>query len=115
MNKRSWLYRARPAVAHQGFKDLPDNEDMESCFLPINKKVHVSPTQLAWTPFEIPTSGQVDFVDGLKTIAGSGEPTLREGIATYVLEAVLHILTGLTRSLQPHILRQRLHVQACIR
>lgn len=82
LNKRSWLYRARPAVAHQGFKDLPDNEDTESCFLPMNKRVHISPTQLAWKPFDIPSDGHVDFVDGLKTIAGSGDPTLREGIAT---------------------------------
>ena len=86
MNKRSWLYRARPAVAHQGFSDLPDNPDTESNFLPINKRVHISPTQLAWLPFDIPSEG-ADFVDGLKTIAGSGDPTLREGIATHMYMA----------------------------
>ncbi|KAJ4406285.1 hypothetical protein N0V91_004739 [Didymella pomorum] len=58
LNKKAWLYRARPAVAHQGF--------------------------LAWTPFKIPTEEQVDFVGGLRTIAGSGDPTLREGLATHV-------------------------------
>jgi homogentisate 1,2-dioxygenase len=57
---------------------------MESNFLPSNPKVHVSPTQLAWLPFDIPTEGGIDFVSGLKTIAGSGEPTLREGIVTHV-------------------------------
>ncbi|KAK5080709.1 hypothetical protein LTR05_008413 [Lithohypha guttulata] len=82
-NKKAWLYRARPAVAHQGFTDLPDNKNTESNFLPMNSRVHVSPTQLAWLPFDIPTE-KVDFVDGLATIAGSGEPTLREGIATHV-------------------------------
>ncbi|TVY58380.1 Homogentisate 1,2-dioxygenase [Lachnellula cervina] len=87
MNKRSWLYRARPSVAHQGFTDLPDNPDTESNFLPINSKVHVSPTQLAWLPFEIPAGNNVDFVAGLKTIAGSGDPTLREGIATHIYAA----------------------------
>lgn len=87
LNKRSWLYRARPAVAHQGFTDLPPNKDVESNFMPINPKVHVSPTQLAWLPFEIPTSGEVDFVDGLKSIAGSGDPTLREGIASHIYVA----------------------------
>ena len=86
LNKRSWLYRARPAVAHQGFKKLPDNNDTESNFLPINSRVHVSPTQLAWLPFDIPTE-KVDFVEGLHTIAGSGDPTLREGIATHVYVA----------------------------
>ncbi|MCJ1400550.1 hypothetical protein MMC11_003756 [Xylographa trunciseda] len=87
LNKKSWLYRARPAVAHQGFTNMPDNPDTESNFLPINPRVHVSPTQLAWKPFDIPESGKVDFISGLKTVAGSGDPTLREGIATHVYTA----------------------------
>ncbi|KAJ6027598.1 uncharacterized protein N7446_003807 [Penicillium canescens] len=88
-NKKAWLYRVRPAVAHRGFTELPDNEDTESNFLPLNPRIHVSPTQLAWHPFEIPdnSSGEIDFISGLKTIAGSGDPTLREGIATHVYVA----------------------------
>jgi len=86
-NKKAWLYRVRPAVAHAGFIDLPDNPDTESNFMLINPRVHVSPTQLAWLPFDVPTEGEVDFVSGWKTIAGSGEPTLREGIATHVYTA----------------------------
>ncbi|KAF2866682.1 homogentisate 1,2-dioxygenase-like protein [Massariosphaeria phaeospora] len=89
MNKKAWLYRARPAVAHQGFTPLPDNPDTESNFLPLNPRVHVSPTQLAWLPFDIPTDadGAHDFVSGLKTIAGSGDPTLREGLAVHTFLA----------------------------
>ncbi|KAK2025125.1 homogentisate 1,2-dioxygenase [Colletotrichum zoysiae] len=83
-NKKAWLYRSRPAVAHQGFTELPDNKDTESNFLPINPRVHVSPTQLAWKPFPVPDGQDVDFVQGLKTVAGSGDPTLREGVATHV-------------------------------
>jgi homogentisate 1,2-dioxygenase len=68
---------------------MPDNEDTESNFLLHNKRVHISPTQLAWLPFEIPTEGKIDFIAGLKSIAGSGEPTLREGLAvhTYLANA----------------------------
>lgn len=66
---------------------MPDNKDTESCFLTLNPRVHLSPTQLAWAPFDIPTDGKVDFVQGLKTVAGSGEPTLREGVATHVYVA----------------------------
>jgi len=87
LNKRSWLYRARPAVAHQGFTDLPENPDTESNFLPSNFKVHLSAQQLAWRPFDIPSGSDVDFVDGLKTLAGSGDPTLREGVATHMYMA----------------------------
>jgi homogentisate 1,2-dioxygenase len=66
---------------------VPDHKDTESNFLPSNPRVHISPTQLAWLPFEIPSTGEVDFVAGLKTIAGSGDPTLREGIATHIYAA----------------------------
>ncbi|KAJ3825824.1 homogentisate 1,2-dioxygenase [Lentinula raphanica] len=84
-NLNAWLYRIRPSVAHQGFTKLPDNPDMESNFLPLNPKVHVSPTQLAWHPFDLPSDDQVvDFVDGLKTLAGNGDPTLHEGIAVHM-------------------------------
>ena len=64
--------------------DLPDNKNTESSFLPLNPRVHISPTQLAWLPFEIESDQDVDFVAGLKTIAGSGDSTLREGLATHV-------------------------------
>ncbi|KAJ6553584.1 homogentisate 1,2-dioxygenase [Mycena vulgaris] len=87
-NQSAWLYRIRPSVAHQGFTKLPENPDLESNFLPLNPKVHVSPTQLAWHPFDLPPdSAHVDFVDGLKTIAGNGDPTLKEGLAIHVYTA----------------------------
>ncbi|KAF8576002.1 Homogentisate 1,2-dioxygenase [Ramaria rubella] len=82
-NQNAWLYRIRPAVAHQGFTALPKNPDLESNFLPINPHVHVSPTQLAWHPFDIPAL-ETDFVDGLKTLAGNGDPTFREGLAVHI-------------------------------
>ncbi|KAJ6549472.1 homogentisate 1,2-dioxygenase [Mycena sp. CBHHK59/15] len=87
-NQSAWLYRIRPSVAHQGFTKLPDNPDLESNFLPLNPKVHVSPTQLAWHPFDLPPNGSsVDFVDGLKTLAGNGDPTLKEGLAIHIYTA----------------------------
>ncbi len=63
---------------------LLDSPDTELNFLPMNIRVHVSPTQLAWLPFEIPAGNNIDFTAGLKTIAGSGDPTLHKGIATYI-------------------------------
>ncbi|CDO74970.1 hypothetical protein BN946_scf184945.g42 [Trametes cinnabarina] len=87
-NQSCWLYRIRPSVAHKGFENLPDNPDLEACFLPLNPKVHFSPTQLAWHPFDIPSeSEKTNFVSGLKTLAGNGDPTLREGLAVHVYAA----------------------------
>jgi homogentisate 1,2-dioxygenase len=61
---------------------------LESNFFPVNPKVHLSPTQLAWHPFNIPSDDiNVDFVDGLKTLAGNGDPTLREGLAIHMYMA----------------------------
>ncbi len=58
---------------------------MESNFLPINPKVHISPTQLKWAPPPFPSSSdEVDFIAGLKTIGGNGEPTAREGLALHI-------------------------------
>jgi homogentisate 1,2-dioxygenase len=59
---------------------------MESCFLPLNPRVHSAPTQLAWRPIDIP-SQPIDFVASLKTIAGNGDPTLREGMAIHYYTA----------------------------
>ncbi|CAE6429811.1 unnamed protein product [Rhizoctonia solani] len=87
-NLNVWLYRIRPAVAHQGFTPLPDNPDLESNFFPLNPRVQFSPTQLAWRPFSLPSSdSKVDFLTGLKTLAGSGDPTLNEGLAIHIYTA----------------------------
>ncbi|KAG9101952.1 hypothetical protein FRC06_002464 [Ceratobasidium sp. 370] len=87
-NQYAWLYRIRPAVAHQGFTKLPDNPDLESNFFPLNPKVQFSPTQLAWRPFSLPSSSdKTDFLAGLKTLAGSGDPTLHEGLAIHIYAA----------------------------
>lgn len=84
-NFNVWLYRIRPSVSHQGFTPLPDNPDLESTFLTMNPKVHVSATQLAWYPFKLPLdSDKIDFVEGLKTLAGNGDTNLREGLAIHV-------------------------------
>ncbi|TEB14864.1 Homogentisate 1,2-dioxygenase [Coprinellus micaceus] len=69
-NLSAWLYRMRPSVAHKGFRKLPPTPD---------------PHQLAWHPFDIPSGlKKVDFVQGLKTIAGNGDPTLHEGLAIHM-------------------------------
>ncbi|KAF7328146.1 Homogentisate-dioxygenase [Mycena venus] len=87
-SQTAWFYRIRPSVAHQGFMKLARNPDLESNFLPSNPNVHLSPTQLAWNPFDTPSaSDKVDFVDELKTLAGNGDPTLREGLGIHVYVA----------------------------
>ncbi|KAG8686770.1 hypothetical protein FRC11_008396 [Ceratobasidium sp. 423] len=43
---------------------------------------------LTWRPFSLPSSdSKVDFLTGLKTLAGSGDPTLNEGLAIHIYTA----------------------------
>ncbi|KAK0470183.1 uncharacterized protein EV420DRAFT_1256978, partial [Desarmillaria tabescens] len=78
-NVHRFMYRIWPSLDHKKLVRLPDNPDMESNFLPINSQVHISPTWLVWGPFPLPSSSdEVDFIAGLKTIGGNGEPMSRE-------------------------------------
>ncbi|KAK4050932.1 hypothetical protein OIO90_004908 [Microbotryomycetes sp. JL221] len=89
LNQKLWLYRMRPSVAHQGFIQLPNNSNLVSNFSPFsNDKVTISPTQIAWRPFPLPSKEEkIDFIDGLKTIAGTGDPMKKEGLAIHVYVA----------------------------
>lgn len=39
---------------------------------------------MRWNPFDLPSNGKVDFVEGLHTICGAGDPKSRHGIAIHV-------------------------------
>ncbi|CAH2236050.1 jg7341 [Pararge aegeria aegeria] len=66
-NKRSWLYRIRPSVVHKPFK-----RSNVSKYLTHN-----------WDEAD-PDPNQVDFVAGLHTVCGAGDPRSRNGIAIHV-------------------------------
>ncbi|KAL0276972.1 UNVERIFIED_CONTAM: hypothetical protein PYX00_004417 [Menopon gallinae] len=76
-NKRSWLYRIQPSVKHNPFVRINSNITYKFDDVPPN------PNQLRWKPFDIPT-GNVDFVDGIYTVCGAGDPKTRHGVAIHV-------------------------------
>ncbi len=80
-NRRSWLYRIRPAVTHQPFERfkhaLLDEAADES---------PASPNQLRWDPLPLPVA-PTDFIDGLVPIAGNGSPDSHSGCAMYLFAA----------------------------
>ena len=81
-NRRSWLYRIRPAAVHGAFVRYqqrtlnPAHDDQQP----------VSPNQLRWDPLPMPTQ-PVDFVDGLVTMAGNGSPETQSGCAIHLYAA----------------------------
>lgn len=82
-NRRSWLYRIRPSVLHGPWQRQQNQGNLTNRF----DDVEPNPAQLRWHPFDIPrkeTDGQVDFVQGLNTIAGAGDPKSRNGLAIHI-------------------------------
>src|SRR5215469_14355766 len=78
-NRRSWLYRIRPAVKHGGFRPHEHRLLLSAPF----DEVATPPDQLRWDPFSIP-SVPTDFVEGLATLAGNGDVFTQSGVGIHV-------------------------------
>jgi homogentisate 1,2-dioxygenase len=64
-NRRSWLYRIRPAVTHRPFRRI-ENRRIVTRF----DDTPIPPNQFRWNPASIPTA-PTDFIAGLATMAGN--------------------------------------------
>ena len=80
-NRRSWLYRIRPAAVHKPFSMLPDG-----AFHNRFDEIAATPNQLRWDPLPLPIK-PTDFIDGLFTMVGSGSPAVQSGIGIHVYAA----------------------------
>ncbi|MES3000915.1 MAG: homogentisate 1,2-dioxygenase [Pseudomonadota bacterium] len=80
-NRRSWLYRIRPAAMHEPFQPLA-NERITSDF----NQAPATPNQLRWSPLPAPVAGK-DFIDGLVTMAGNGHPDSQSGCGVHLYTA----------------------------
>lgn len=83
-NQRSWLYRIRPSVLHEKFTPAPDvNSHIVANFA----NEHVDPNQMRWFPPALPAADKPDesitWLQGLRTMAGAGDPVARQGLAVY--------------------------------
>jgi homogentisate 1,2-dioxygenase len=81
-NRRTWLYRIRPSVAHKPFEPIDQGKLRSAPF----DEVAAPPNQLRWTPIPIP-SERTDFIDGLITMAGNGNAHTHTGVAIHVYVA----------------------------
>ena len=80
-NKRSWLYRIRPSAMHTPFKQI-GNGGLVSDF----GVTPTPPNQLRWNPLPIPAE-PTDFLQGLVTYAGSGDPHAQSGCGIHLYAA----------------------------
>lgn len=79
-NRRSWLYRIRPAAVHGSFVPL-DAPRLVSRF-----DNAAPPNQLRWSPLPMPTV-PTDFIDGWVTMAGNGSAEAMTGCAVHLYAA----------------------------
>ena len=80
-NRRSWLYRIRPAVQHGEFVALAQPR-LQGDF----GALRASPNQLRWSPLPMPEA-PVDFIEGLYTMGGNGGPDAHTGVAIHLYAA----------------------------
>lgn len=84
-NQRTWMYRIRPSVQHVPFHEM-DHLFATNDFGRGGKGGKINPNQMRWMPCDIP-SKPTDFVSGLRTMGGSGDPSEREGLAIHMYVA----------------------------
>ncbi len=81
-NCRSWLYRTRPSVVHQPFRQIGHNLLRTA---PLDEAV-APPNQLRWNPLPFPLE-QTDFVDGLVTMGTCGNAAMQSGAGIHMYAA----------------------------
>jgi homogentisate 1,2-dioxygenase len=81
-NRRSWLYRIRPAAMHGTFAAFAGAPRFHNVF----GDGPVSPDQLRWSPLPLPQA-PVDFIEGLYTMAGNGSAEIQHGVGIHLYAA----------------------------
>ncbi|MGA3009513.1 MAG: homogentisate 1,2-dioxygenase [Terracidiphilus sp.] len=82
VNRRTWLYRIRPSVAHKPFAQIAQGKLRSAPF----DEVPTPPNQLRWRPIPVPAKC-TDFVDGLITMVGNGNAHTHAGVAIHIYAA----------------------------
>jgi len=81
-NFSSWLYKLRPSAMHAPYRRIANGLLRSGPF----SEAETPPDRLRWNPLPIP-SKPTDFLDGLLTVAGSGDAASQSGIAVHVYRA----------------------------
>ena len=80
-NQRSWLYRIRPSAMHTPFERISAGRIISDF-----SAVPAPPNQLRWNPLPMP-SVPTDFIEGIVTMAGNGDPHTQTGAAVHLYAA----------------------------
>jgi len=83
LNRRTWSYRIRPSVMHEPYAEFAGATHLRSG--PFNE-LPTPPNQMRWNPLPVP-SAPTDFVEGIFTLGGSGDPALQDGVGIHLYVA----------------------------
>jgi homogentisate 1,2-dioxygenase len=81
-NRRTWTYRIRPSVTHKPFSETGSGLFRSGPF----NELPTPPNQMRWNPVPMPEK-KTDFVDGIVTMGGSGDPALQIGVGIHLYAA----------------------------
>ena len=81
-NRRTWTYRIRPSVTHKPYEEIAMGMIRSGPF----HEVPTTPNQLRWNPLPMPEKA-TDFVDGIVTLGGNGDPAMQAGLAIHLYAA----------------------------
>jgi homogentisate 1,2-dioxygenase len=80
--QRTWMYRMLPSVTHPPFEPTGSG----SFLTPPFEQPVLEPNHMYWEPRPAPEPG-TDFLAGLWTIGGNGDPLARSGVALHLYTA----------------------------
>ena len=83
-NRRTWTYRIRPSVTHKPFTETGTADSQR----PFNE-VPTPPNQMRWNPMPMPEK-KTDFVEGMVTMGGNGDPAMQTGVGIHFYTANVH-------------------------
>jgi len=82
-NLNAWLYKLRPSAMHGPYAPIAGGKTAGLLRSGPFDEAKTPPNRLRWNPLPIPAR-PTDFIDGLVTMAGSGDPAAHSGIGVHV-------------------------------
>jgi homogentisate 1,2-dioxygenase len=78
-NRRSWMYRRQPSVVAGRYQPFAQPHWKTGA----DRAIALPPEPLRWAPLPL-DAGDVDFVDGIRTLAANGDAEAQRGVAAHV-------------------------------
>jgi homogentisate 1,2-dioxygenase len=85
-NRRTWTYRIRPSVTHKPFREIGTELGLGLFRSGPFTELPTPPNQMRWNPIPMPEK-KTDFVDGIVTMGGSGDPAMQVGVGLHLYAA----------------------------